>query len=439
MSDCIKARNGENKVQKLQRSLYVSAKQNPKRRYYSLYDKIYRKDVLWAAWSQVKANGGSPGIDGETIESIVQSGKEAEIINSIQKKLQAKTYKFSPVKEVTIPKANGGTRPLGIATVQDRIVQTAMKVVLEPIFEADFHECSYGYRPKRGAWRATKNILNDLYDKAWGVIEVDLKSYFMNIVHWKLMRLIVKRICDKSVLQLVKQSLKAPIARNTNLVANRKGVPQGSPISPLYSNIYLNVLDQVWHKREYPEKIAAKLHRYADDMILVCQKSSRPVMKALSSILERLDVEINESKTKETNLKSGFDFIGFEFVKRRSPNSNKNTIYLFPSKRAQKEIRNRIRKNTNRRAPVHPKDFILQINRITRGWAEYYRYTNGAQDLRRLQEFINRRTRQYLQYRTKSHSNGYTQYPTDRLYAMGLLQIHSGWVRPLQKSAHADT
>jgi group II intron reverse transcriptase/maturase len=441
--DCRKARNRKaesemDSVRKLQRTLYKLAKQDRKRRFHSLYDKIHRRDVLWEAWKQVKSNWGSAGVDGETIEEIISSGKEREMTHLLEQELRERRYRFSAVREVEIPKASGGTRPLGIATVRDRVVQTAMKIVLEPIFEADFHECSYGYRPKRGAWMATQNIRNDLYQpKAWGVVEIDLKSYFTSITHWKLMRLIIKRVSDGSMLKLIRQTLKVPVSRQGRLHKVRKGVPQGSPISPLYSNVYLNVVDQLWHTKNYPEKLGASLHRYADDMVIVCRRNAKHPLGALVALAKKLDVEVSQEKTRITEIKDGFDFIGFEFVKRRSPTHGRSVIYLFPSKDSQKEIRSRIRKETHRKAPLLPKDLLEKVNRLVRGWAEYYRYTNGSLVLRRLQRFTNHRVRRYLHYRRKGRGSGYDNYPEEKLYRMGLIQIHSGWVKPGGPIVHA--
>ncbi|WP_250238672.1 reverse transcriptase domain-containing protein [Cardinium endosymbiont of Oedothorax gibbosus] len=189
MSDCPKAMNGTLKVQQLQRTLYLKSKQCKEVRFYSIYDKIYLKDVLWEAWRQVKANQGSAGIDGKSISDIIDQG-EAKIINKLQQQLRAKLYKFTSSRLVEIPKAKGGTRPLEVMTVEDLIVLTAMKIVIEPIFEADFHECSYGYRPKRGAKQASLVIREDLYQQAWGVVEIDFQSYFTSIPHEKLLKLI---------------------------------------------------------------------------------------------------------------------------------------------------------------------------------------------------------------------------------------------------------
>jgi RNA-directed DNA polymerase len=259
------ARNETEQVRQLQRTLSRTAKQSEAVKFYSLYDKVWRSDVLREAWRQVKANRGAPGVDSETIEGIVSRGEEEGMLSRLQEQLRAKNYRFQPVRRVDIPKPKGGTRPLGIATVQDRVVQTAMKLVLEPIFEADLHPCSYGYRPQRDAKMASTAIRNDLYRGAWGVVEIDFRSYFTTIPHDKLIILIKQRVVDGSMLRLIKQSLTVGIAYEGKVEPTRVGVPQGSPISPLYRNIYLNLLDQVWHKRGYPEKLGATLHRYADD------------------------------------------------------------------------------------------------------------------------------------------------------------------------------
>jgi group II intron reverse transcriptase/maturase len=361
------------------------------------------------------------------------------MIEDLGNRLREKRYKFSAVRRVDIPKASGGTRPLGIATVRDRVVQTAMKIVLEPIFEADFHDCSYGYRPKRSAPKASWIIREDMRNgHVWGVVEVDLKSYFTSIPHNKLMKLITMRIADGSLLKLIKQTLKVAVTYQGKLEPTKVGVPQGSPLSPLYSNIYLNVLDRVWHARKYPEKLGASLHRYADDMVLICRKSDKVALGAMVAILKRMDLTLNREKTKTTGIKEGFNFIGYEFVRRKSQRLGKSANYIFPSKQSQRNIRDKIRAMTNRRAPIKPDEFLGILNSVVRGWAEYHRYTHGASEMRRMQRFITNRTRRYLNYRTKRLGFGFDRYPDEKLYSMGLIQIHSGWVKPPgTRAAHA--
>src|SRR5499427_4775917 len=431
------ARNETEQVRQLQRTLYRTAKQSTAVKFYSLYDKVWRTDVLQEAWRQVKANQGAPGVDGESIEGIVSRGEEGLMLGRLQKRLRAKTYRFQPVRRVDIPKPKGGTRPLGIATVEDRVVQTAMKLVLEPIFEADFHECSYGYRPRRDAKQASVAIRSDLYERAWGVVEIDFRSYFTTIPHDKLMILIKQRVVDGSMLRLIKQSLRVGVAYQGKIEPTKVGVPQGSPISPLYSNIYLNLLDQVWHKRGYPEKLGATLHRYADDAILICRQSGTQALQAFEAIARRMDLTVNRDKTRITKLTEGFDFLGFTLVKRRSPTSGKMAIYIFPSKAAQRRVRRRIKAFTKRRAPIAPPDFMQQVNQVVRGWVNYYRHTNASQAFRALQRFINVRFRRYLTCRSKGRGFGWKQYPNRALYAKGLIYIGSRVIRYEKAPVHA--
>ena len=426
-----------NKVRQLQRRLYRKAKQDKEVKFYSLYDKLWREDVLREAWRQVKANRGAPGVDGASIEAIVSEGREGEMISRLGEQLRTKTYRFHPVRRVDIPKPKGGSRPLGIATVEDRVVQTAMKLILEPIFEADFHDCSYGYRPKRDAKQASIAIREDLYRGAWSVVEIDFQSYFTTIPHDKLLKLIRQRVVDGSMLCLIKQSLKVGVAYQGRIEPTRIGVPQGSPISPLYSNIYLNLLDQVWHKRGYPEKLGATLHRYADDAILVCRRDARQALEAFDAIARRMDLVVHPEKTRITKLTEGFDFLGFQFVKRRSPTSGKYTIYLFPSKTSQRHLRRRIKYFTKRRAPISPDEFVSRVNRTVRGWANYYRHTNASQAFRSLQRFINTRFRRYLTYRSKGRGFGWKRYPNKSLYARGIIHIGSGYIRYEKAPVHA--
>ena len=431
------ARNETEQVRQLQRTLYRTAKQSTAVKFYSLYDKVWRTDVLQEAWRQVKANQGAPGVDGKSIEGIVSRGEEGLMLGQLQKQLRAKTYRFQPVRRVDIPKPKGGTRPLGIATVEDRVVQTAMKLVLEPIFEADFHECSYGYRPRRDAKQASVAIRSDLYERAWGVVEIDFRSYFTTIPHDKLMILIKQRVVDGSMLRLIKQSLRVGVAYQGKIEPTKVGVPQGSPISPLYSNIYLNLLDQVWHRRGYPEKLGATLHRYADDAILVCRRSATQALEAFEAIALRMGLTINREKTRITKLTAGFDFIGYQFVKRRSPTNGKRIIYIFPSKQAQRNIRRQIKSFTKRRAPITPAEFVKQVNETVRGWVNYYRHTNASEAFRALQRFINIRFRRYLNCRSKGRDFGWKKYPNATLYAQGIIYIGSGVIRYGLEPAHA--
>ena len=237
MSDGLTARNGADNVRKLQRALYRASKQDKERRLYSLYDKVWKADILGDAWRRVKANKGAPGGDGKAIEAMVETGQEAAMIQKLQEALRAKHDQCAPVRVVEIPKPNGGTRPLGMATVEDRVVQTAMKLALGPIFEADVHDGSYGYRPQRNARQASLAMQDDLDQRAWGVVERDCKSYFTSIPHRKRLKLSTRRRADGRLLRLMKQTLKVGGKAQGQVMPTTVGVPQGSPISPLYSTI----------------------------------------------------------------------------------------------------------------------------------------------------------------------------------------------------------
>lgn len=390
--------------------------------------------MLWEAWQQVKANKGASGIDGETIEEVIAYGEE-KVINDLQKLLCEHSYEFSLVRLVEIPKPKGGTRPLGINIVKDRIVQTAMKIVLEPIFEAHFHNCSYGYRPKRNAKQASLAIREDSYQRAWGVVEIDFKSYFTSISHDKLLQLISKMVADGSMMRLIKQTLKVGVMKEGKVEPTEIGVCQGSPISPLYSNIYLDVIDQLWHENKYPEVLETTLHRFCDDVVLVCRKNAKYALGAFVRLAKAMDLNINKEKTRITKLTDGFDFIGFNFVKRKSPTSGKNTIYIFPAKRAQQNIRNRLKYLTSRRAPIKPKEFTELIKPVVLGWVNYFRHTNASEAFRMLQRFINIRFRRYLNYRSKGRGFGWDRYPNSKLYAMGMIYIGSGMLEYTGKLA----
>jgi group II intron reverse transcriptase/maturase len=290
-----------------------------------------------------------------------------------------------------------------------------MQLVLEPIFEADFHACSYGYRPKRDAKQAALAIRADLYNQAWGVVEIDCKSYFTSIPHGKLMKLITKRIADGSMLRWIKQTLKVGVWKQGGGAPTKSGVPQGSPISPLYSNIYLHLLDQLWHGREYPAKLGATLHRYADDALLVCRKSAQPALAAFEAIAQRLDLTRNRDKTREPRVTEGFDFLGVPYGTRQSPTSGKNTSSLCPAQSAHQTVRNKLKYLTSRRAPSSPQEVVAKVNPVMTGGVNYFRHTTASQAFRGLQRFVNLRFRRYLTQRSKGRGFGWQRYPNSKL------------------------
>ncbi len=255
------ARNKTPTVRQRQRTLYRKAKQDKTVQCSRLYEKGWREDVVWEAWQQVKANHGAPGVDGVTIEEMVDKGQEAAMMGRLAAQLRTKTSRFQPVRRVDIPQSKGGTRPLGMAVVEDRVVQTALQLVLEPMFEADFHDCSYGYRPHRDAKMASETLRADLARGAWAVVELDFQRSFLTMPHGKLLRLRRQRVRDGSMLGLIKHSLKAGVRSQGQLTPTTEGVPHGSPMAPLSSHISLNLLDQVWHSRGYPTTLGATRQR----------------------------------------------------------------------------------------------------------------------------------------------------------------------------------
>lgn len=280
-----KANNTQDKVRELQRKLYLSAKGNKKRRYHALYDKVYRIDILRKAWKQVKTNGGTGGIDKIYIEDVVKYGEE-KFIQEIQRELIENNYHPKPVNRVYIPKKDGSKRPLGIPIIKDRVFQMATKLVIEPIYEADFKECSYGFRPKRNAHQALEIIRKKCNNKGWWVLDADIKSYFDNINHEKLMILVKQRISDRRILKLIEKWLKVGFIEKGEKHESIIGSPQGGVISPLLSNIYLNYLDTVWEK--YYAHLGT-LVRYCDDFVIICRtkKEINHAHKAVYDIMQK--------------------------------------------------------------------------------------------------------------------------------------------------------
>lgn len=380
MNAGITANDTKGKVRKLQRTLYLASKANDKRRFHALYDKIYREDVMTTAWTRVKANGGSAGVDKETIAYIVQEYGERRLIQECRKQIKDGTYRPQPVRRHNIPKGDGKMRPLGIPTVRDRIVQMAAKLVLEPIFEADFYDCSFGFRPKRSAHDALRRIRETVNrGKVYWVVDVDISGYFDNIPHDKLMKMVEHRICDRRVLKLVRKWLSAGVMEDGNFQRTELGSPQGGVISPLLANLYLHYLDTVWN-RQFSQ--VGTLIRYADDLVVLChrKKDALKAIRVVKTALRKLELAMNTEKSKLVNLwedKEGFDFLGHHH--RRLPywgRRGKILYYLrsYPSTKALKKMRTRIREELSSRSRLawSLKDLIQRINPIIQGWKNYY-------------------------------------------------------------------
>ncbi len=418
------------KVQELQRGLYLKAKRKKGKRFYSLYDKVYRWDVLIQSWKRVKANRGCAGVDGETIEAIEQIGVR-EFLKGIQKELKGKTYRPANIKRVYIPKPNGDKRPLGIPTIKDRIVQMTVKIVIEPIFEAEFQDCSYGFRPKRSAHQALKRIKGLMNKGYTQVVDADLKSYFDTIPHSRLLELIAKRIADKNILRLVKLWLKAGVVSEGAIVRNNTtGTPQGGVISPLLANIYLNELDRVWEER-YRRKLKGYLIRYADDFVVLTPRQPLLVLKTLRRITEELSLRLNEEKTSILNIEQDkLTFLGYSFKKVYDPKRKRRYVISFPSTKAMKSIRGKVRELTNYRIPEKAEMIVARLNPVIRGWANYFIEGNASRWFSGLRDYIENKVRRYIRKRSLKEDFGYKTYTRDYLYKrLGLYYVTTNRMR----------
>ena len=370
--------NSKEKVRQLQNKLYLTAKKCDSRRFHALYDKVYRDDVLFEAWKRVKANKGSSGVDGIRIEDVEEMGIE-KYLSEIKSELMDGKYKPSPVKRVMIPKPDGSERPLGIPTVKDRIVQMATKIAIEPVFEADFRDCSYGFRPKRSARQALEVVRKACNNKGYYVVDADIEKFFDNVNQDKLMKLVEQRISDRRILKLIRQWLVSGVLYGNVLTISEPGTSQGSVISPLLANIYLNTLDRLWEKYGLTHGI---LVRYADDTIIICKnkKSANHALNLLQYIMAKLDLKLHPVKTKIVSMWNGkeeFDFLGMHH-RRMTTETSKGQLYKetyqYPSRKAMRKMKVEIKRNVNSRSLLIAKeeDLIKNLNPKITGWKNYY-------------------------------------------------------------------
>jgi RNA-directed DNA polymerase len=364
------------RVRDFQRKLYLKAKREPGFRFYVLYDKICLPHFMRESFRRIKANGGSPGVDGVTFSDIEVYGIE-KYLSDISEALKDRSYKPSPVKRVYIPKANGQKRPLGIPTIKDRIVQMSCKLVIEAIFEADFEDSSYGFRPKRSSKEAVTEIKRNLKQGNAEVFDADLSRYFDTIPHDKLLIVLAQRISDSKVIHLVKLWLKAPISEDGKISGGRKnklGTPQGGVISPLLANIYLHLLDKLVNNKEMFRRLGIKIIRYADDFILIGREIPEEIVEYVKRTLSKMGLKLNLEKSRKVNAyEEGFDFLGFTFrYDNGQKDWKKKYWHIESSMKSQNKVREHIRDYfiTNRHKPMP--ELVQGLNAILRGWMNYF-------------------------------------------------------------------
>lgn len=426
----------ESKIRQFQRKLYLKAKRERTFRFYILYDKIFRWDILVLAWHRVKANGGSAGVDRLTFEQIEKEGV-ATYLRAIQKDLQERNYKPSPVLRRYIEKANGKLRPLGIPTIRDRIVQMACKIVIEPIFEADFESCSYGFRPKRSAHQAIRHIKQHLQMGCKEVWDCDLSQYFDTIPHAKLMQLVERRLSDRDVLWLIRLWLKAPVAEHTERgkirysgggKRHKRGTPQGGVISPLLANIYLHELDKEFYRKDDALfRCGARIVRYADDFVVVARYIGEPIKRAVTAKIKELDLTLNEEKTRIVRLaEESFDFLGFTFrYDRHLDGSVGRYLNVHPSQKSKLRLHEKIRGILVPGNKKNADDLAKELNQTLVGWRNYFDApgTYPRKVFRDVNWYLRNRLYRFYRRKSQRRSKLYGHRAYEKLVKAGLVVL----------------
>ena len=396
-------------VRQLQRKLYVAAKQEPKRRFHQLYDKVYRADILTHAYALAKFNGGAAGVDGVTFEHIETEGLE-KWLKGLGKELHEKTYKPSPVRRVMIPKVGGGERPLGIPTIRDRVAQTAAKLVLEPIFEADFEASAYAYRPRRRAEDAVREVHRLLCQGYTDVVDADLSKYFDTIPHHELMESVARRIVDRQMLKLIKEWLKVPVEerdergnrRMTGGKGSKMGTPQGGVLSPLLANIYMHRFLTAWRKGGKGAEYHAHIVNYADDFVILSRDRAAQALRWTRRAIGAIKLTLNESKTCIRNARQErFNFLGYSFGPERYRKDGHWYLAAQPSNKAIQQAKERVAALLGPGNQDPWEEVVARLNRVLRGWANYFRYGTRLRAYRAIDNYVYHRAADFLRRRHK--------------------------------------
>ncbi len=418
------------KIRTFQRKIYLKAKLEPDFRFYLLYDKIYRADILQYAYRSAKANGGSAGMDGMTFDQIELNGAE-EWLSGIRKELREKTYLPQPVLRVMIPKPGGGSRPLGIPTVRDRVVQTAAKLVIEPIFEADLEPNTYGYRPKRSALDAISMVHKLLCKGYTDVVDADLSKYFDTIPHSELLKCVSRRIVDRNVLRLLKLWLRVPVeerdkegkSRMSGGRKNRKGTPQGGVISPLLANLYMNRFLKYWRTKGYNEIFRARIISYADDFVILTRGKANEALQFTSAVMEQLELKLNQNKTIIMDARNGnFDFLGYTFGRIWFRKTGKCYMGASPSKKSIKRLKQKVKTILRPGEKGAWPDVRDRLNALLQGWSTYFCYGTTQIAYRAAERNVYDQVRRFLVKRHKVRSIGIHRFPSERVFGeLGVL------------------
>src|SRR5438874_7859479 len=413
------------RIRSLQRKLYCKAKAEPAFRFYLLYDKLHREDILNHAYALARANAGAPGVDGETFAAIAAAGEEAWLAG-LRQELITKTYRPAPVRRVMIPKPGGGERPLGIPTIRDRVVQTAAKLVVEPIFEADLEDSAYGYRPGRGGTDPVKEVHRLLGRGYTDVVDADLSKYFDSIPHAELLKSVARRIVDRHVLRLIKLWLKAPIEERDDSDGTRRigggkgngrGTPQGGVASPLLANIYMNRFLKHWRLTGCGEAFRAHVVAYADDFVILSCGRAAEALAWTKAVMTKLGLTINEAKTSLRNARQErFDFLGYSFGAHRFEANGNWYLGASPSKKSVQRLKTRIG-DLLVPSNIDPWPEVCdKLNRSLRGWSNYFGYGSRSKAYRRVDQYVSERLRRFLARRHKVQGRGNRRFTFDGIH-----------------------